>query len=142
MPRSSMRGSAGTTVTLTIKRAGLIEPLDYQVERALIELKSVPYFGMADEENHIGYLRLNKFSQSTNDELQTALTELENLGAKSLIFDLRSNGGGLLDQAVKVSSLFLEKDRLVVYTQGRDPESQRKYFSANTPIFDKGRWSF
>ncbi len=133
-----MRGSAGTSVTLTIKRAGLIEPLDYDVERALIELKSVPYYGMADEANHIGYLRLNKFSQSTNDELHEALTKLKEMGAKSLIFDLRSNGGGLLDQAVKTSSLFLDNDRLVVYTQGRDPESQRKYFSSNKPLFDKG----
>jgi len=133
-----MRGSAGTSVTLTIKRAGLIEPLDYEVERAMIELKSVPFYGMADETNHIGYLRLNKFSQSTNDELHEALTELDNMGATSLIFDLRSNGGGLLDQAVKVSSLFLDNDRLVVYTQGRDPESQRKYFSSNKPMFDKG----
>lgn len=133
-----MRGNAGTSVTLTIKRAGLIEPLDYKVERAMIELKSVPYYGMADEANHIGYLRLNKFSQSTNDELHEALTKLEEMGAKSLIFDLRSNGGGLLDQAVKTSSLFLDSDRLVVYTQGRDPESQRKYFSSDKPLFDKG----
>jgi carboxyl-terminal processing protease len=133
-----MRGQAGTSVILTIKRAGLREPLDYEVERALIELKSVPYYGMADEENHIGYLRLNKFSQSTEDELNEAITGLKEMGAKSLIFDLRSNGGGLLDQAVKVSSLFLPKDRLVVYTQGRDPESQRKYFSPRKPLFEKG----
>jgi len=134
-----MRGQAGTSVILTIKRAGLREPLDYEVERALIELKSVPYYGIADEENDIGYLRLNKFSQSTEDELNEAITHLKEMGASSLIFDLRSNGGGLLDQAVKVSSLFLEKDRLVVYTQGRDPESQRKYFSTHKPLFDKGR---
>jgi len=133
-----MRGTAGTSVTLTITRAGLLQPLDYQVERAVIELKSVPYYGMADEANHIGYLRLNKFSQSTDDELKEAIAALENSGAQSLIFDLRSNGGGLLDQAVKVSSLFLEKDKLVVYTQGRDPESQRKYFSTDAPLFSKG----
>ncbi|MEW5876256.1 MAG: S41 family peptidase [Candidatus Zixiibacteriota bacterium] len=133
-----MRGTAGTSVTLTIMRAGLLQPLDYQVERAVIELKSVPYYGMADEANHIGYLRLNKFSQSTDDELKEAIAALENSGAQSLIFDLRSNGGGLLDQAVKVSSLFLEKDKLVVYTQGRDPESQRKYFSTDAPLFSKG----
>jgi carboxyl-terminal processing protease len=133
-----MRGQAGTSVVLTIKRAGLREALDYEVERALIELKSVPYYGIADEENHIGYLRLNKFSQSTEDELNKAITDLKEMGATSLIFDLRSNGGGLLDQAVKVSSLFLPKDRLVVYTQGRDPESQRKYFSPRKPLFEKG----
>ena len=134
-----MRGRAGTSVTLKILRAGMHEALDYDVERALIELKSVPFYGMADDADHIGYLRLNKFSQSTDDELTTAITELKQMGAQSLIFDLRSNGGGLLDQAVKVSSLFLDPDRLVVYTQGRDPESQRKYFSTDHPLFEKGK---
>jgi len=129
-----MRGAAGTKVSLTINRVGLPEPLDYVVERAVIELKSVPYYGMADEENKIGFLRLNKFSESTDRELQEALTALKGMGAQSVIFDLRYNGGGLLDQAVKTANLFLEKDKLIVYTQGRDPESQRKYFSTEQPI--------
>lgn len=133
-----MRGAAGTKVTLRIMRPGLHEPLDYEIERALIELKSVPYYGMADTEHKIGYLRLNKFSESTDTELREALAALKTMGAQSLIFDLRSNGGGLLDQAVKTSGLFLDKDRLVVYTQGRDPESQRKYFSPDKPVFGDG----
>ncbi|MEW5700823.1 MAG: S41 family peptidase [Candidatus Zixiibacteriota bacterium] len=129
-----MRGPAGTKVVLTIVRAGLHEPLDYTVDRAVIELKSVPYYGMADEQNKIGYLRLNKFSETTDQELREALTDLKNQGARSLIFDLRYNGGGLLDQAVKTSNLFLAKDKLIVYTQGRDPESQHKYFSSEDPV--------
>jgi carboxyl-terminal processing protease len=129
-----MRGPAGTKVSLTINRVGLPEPLEYVVERAVIELKSVPYYGMADEANKIGYLRLNKFSESTDKELQDALVALKGMGAQSVIFDLRYNGGGLLDQAVKTANLFLEKDKLIVYTQGRDPESQRKYFSTEQPI--------
>ncbi len=133
-----MRGTAGTKVTLRIMRPGLHEPLDYEVERALIELKSVPYYGMADTQKKIGYLRLNKFSESTDSELREAMAGLRAMGAQSLIFDLRSNGGGLLDQAVKTSGLFLDKDRLVVYTQGRDPESQRKYFSTDKPIWGDG----
>jgi carboxyl-terminal processing protease len=129
-----MRGSAGTKVSLTINRAGLPEPLEYVVERAVIELKSVPYYGMADEANKIGYLRLNKFSETTDRELADGLTALKSMGAQSVIFDLRSNGGGLLDQAVKTANLFIEKDKLIVYTQGRDPESQRKYFSTESPL--------
>lgn len=129
-----MRGPAGTKVSLTINRAGLPEPLEYVVERAVIELKSVPYYGMADETNKIGYLRLNKFSESTDRELAEALDALKKMGAQSVIFDLRYNGGGLLDQAVKTANLFLDKDKLIVYTQGRDPESQRKYFSTEAPI--------
>lgn len=129
-----MRGPAGTKVSLTINRVGLPEPLEYVVERAVIELKSVPYYGMADEANKIGYLRLNKFSESTDRELEEALAALRGMGAQSVIFDLRYNGGGLLDQAVKTANLFLDKDKLIVYTQGRDPESQRKYFSTEAPI--------
>ena len=85
-----MRGPAGTKVSLTITRAGLPEPLEYVVERAVIELKSVPYYGMADEANKIGYLRLNKFSESTDRELAEALSALRGMGAQSVIFDLRS----------------------------------------------------
>ena len=129
-----MRGPAGTKVSLTINRTGMPEPLEYVVERAVIELKSVPYYGMADEANKIGYLRLNKFSESTDRELEEAIAALKGMGAQSVIFDLRYNGGGLLDQAVKTANLFLEKDKLIVYTQGRDPESQRKYFSTAAPI--------
>jgi carboxyl-terminal processing protease len=129
-----MRGPAGTKVHLTISRTGLPEPLEYEVERAVIELKSVPYYGMADEKNKIGYLRLNKFSESTDTELRDAIVALKGMGAQSLIFDLRYNGGGLLDQAVKTANLFLDKDKLIVYTQGRDPDSQRKYFSTEEPI--------
>ena len=132
-----MRGPAGTEIVITIKRAGLPEPLDYTVERAVIELKSVPYYGITDEENKIGYLRLNKFSETSDQELRDALRDLNKQGIRSLIFDLRSNGGGLLDQAVKTADLFLKEDRLVVYTQGRDPESQRKYFSSEKPLLDQ-----
>jgi carboxyl-terminal processing protease len=131
-----MRGPAGTEIILTIKRAGMPEPLDYTVERAVIELKSVPYYGITDQDHNIGYLRLNKFSETTDRELQDALTDLQEQGIEALIFDLRSNGGGLLDQAVKTANLFLEEDRLVVYTQGRDPESQRKFFSNDDPLLD------
>jgi carboxyl-terminal processing protease len=131
-----MRGPAGTEIVITIKRTGMPEPLDYTVARAVIELKSVPYYGIIDDANSVGYLRLNKFSETTEDELEAALRDLNAQGTKSLIFDLRFNGGGLLDQAIKTADLFLEKDQLVVYTQGRDPESKRKFFSSEPPLWD------
>jgi carboxyl-terminal processing protease len=132
-----MRGPAGTTVILTIARVGIPEPLEFTVERAVIELKSVPYYGMADQEKKIGYLRLSKFSETTGEELRSALAELNENDLNGLIFDLRGNGGGLLEQAVETASLFLDKDRLVVYTQGKDPRSQKKYFSKGDPMFHK-----
>ncbi len=130
-----MRGPAGTTVTLKIVRVGIYQPLEFIVERAVIELKSVPYYGMADKENRIGYLRLSKFSETTEDELREALTELNKQDMKGLIFDLRGNGGGLLEQAIETAGLFMKKDQLVVYTQGKDPRSQKKYFTRGDPLY-------
>jgi carboxyl-terminal processing protease len=132
-----MRGPAGTKVKLTIKRPGIDGLMDFEVERAVIELKSVKYYGLV--EPGIGYVRIDKFAETTTDELQAAITDMKNnMGVKSLIFDLRSNGGGLLDQAITVANLFLPKDRLVVYTQGKYPTSQKKYNSTADPIFPDG----
>lgn len=132
-----MRGPAGTKVRLTIKRPGVENQMDYEVERAVIELKSVRYYGLV--EPGIGYVRIDKFAEQTTDELQKAILDMKNnMGAKSMIFDLRSNGGGLLDQAISVANLFLPKEKLVVYTQGKYPTSQKKYFSTTEPIFPDG----
>ena len=130
-----MRGPAGTKVALKVTRVGISEIMEFTVERAVIELKSVPYYGMADPENKIGYLRLNKFSETTADELRQALTALNQNDLNGLIFDLRGNGGGLLEQAVETASLFLTPDKLVVYTQGKDPRSQKKYITSGEPLF-------
>lgn len=132
-----MRGPAGTKVKLTIKRPGVDALLDFEVERAVIELKSVRYYGVI--EPGIGYVRIDKFAEQTTDELKAAILDMKNnMGVKSLVFDLRSNGGGLLDQAISVANLFLPKDKLVVYTQGKFPTSQKKYYSTTDPIFADG----
>jgi carboxyl-terminal processing protease len=129
-----MRGTAGTNVILTILRLGIEEPMDYDVERAVIELKSVNYYGVT--EDNIGYVRLNRFAETTHEEMREALAELASRDIDGLIFDLRSNGGGLLDEAVQTANFFLPKDRLVVYTQGRDPESEQRFLSTQTPIIE------
>jgi carboxyl-terminal processing protease len=129
-----MRGPAGTSVTLTIFRPGIEESMDYLVDRAVIELKSVNYYGVTDD--NIGYVRLNRFAETTHEELRDAFTELTTQGVNGLIFDLRSNGGGLLDEAVRTVDFFLDPDRLVVYTQGRDPESEQRFLSTRQPLVD------
>jgi carboxyl-terminal processing protease len=132
-----MRGAAGTNVMLTIERPGVPEWLEYDVERAVIELNSVRYYGVV--EKGIGYVRIDKFSESTTDELVDAIRDMtQNMGVTSLIFDLRSNGGGLLDQAISVANLFLPREKLVVYTQGKYPTSQKRYHSQNEPVFPAG----
>ncbi len=127
-----MRGKAGTSVTLTIRREGVSEPLEYEVERAVIELTSVPYYGMMD--GGIGYVRLSKFSKDSGKELKDAIVDLKKQGMKGMVLDLRSNGGGLLDQAVETSNLFLDKGKLIVYTQGRS-EFRSERDATVEPVF-------
>ena len=127
-----MRGPAGSQVTLSVIRPGFPDVMEYVVERAVIELKSVNYYGTTSD--GIGYLRLNRFAETTHDEMRQALSELAAQNVKGLVFDLRSNGGGLLDEAVETSNFFLPKDRLVVYTKGRDPESEQRFLSTKDPI--------
>jgi len=129
---SMMRGERGTTVVLTIKREGVSEILEYKIERAIIELKNVPYYGVMD--GGIGYVRLVKFSKDSGKELKDAIVDLKSRGVKGLIFDLRSNGGGLLDQAVETGNLFLDQGKLIVYTQGRT-EAKRDFNATQLPVY-------
>ncbi|MCP4568577.1 MAG: S41 family peptidase [FCB group bacterium] len=134
-----MRGTAGTSVDLKIKRTGVADLLEYEVERAVIELKSVNYYGYFPGTN-IGYVRLSRFAEETGNELNEAITDLKSQkDLEGLIFDLRSNGGGLLHQAIETANLFLEKEKLVVYTRGRMPESERRYYSEHEPLMPEGK---
>ncbi|MDD3731948.1 MAG: S41 family peptidase [candidate division Zixibacteria bacterium] len=129
-----MRGTAGTTVKLLIKRSGIAELLEYEVERAVIQLKSVNYAGLIPGTN-IGYVRLSRFAEETSHELRTAISELNEKNISGLIFDLRSNGGGLLDQAKETAELFLKEGREIVYTKGRYDNSERHFVSERPPLF-------
>lgn len=134
-----MRGTPGTSVRLKIKREGVPDFLEYEIERAIIELKSVNYYGYIDGTN-IGYLRLSRFAEETSNELRAALTDLKAQGnLEGIIFDLRSNGGGLLHQAVETANLFLEKEKLVVYTRGKTQDTERRYYAGDEPMVPKGK---
>lgn len=129
-----MRGPAGTSVNLTIKRAGLADQLEFELERAVIELKSVPYYGIIPGTD-IGYVRLSRFAEETSHELREAISALDKEHVKGLVFDLRSNGGGLLDQATETAELFLEQGREIVYTQGRFEGSERHFYAERPPLY-------
>lgn len=120
-----MRGEAGTEVTLTIEREGIPEPLEYAIERAIIEIKTVPYYGFAKDK--IGYIRLARFGTESENELQEAIDDLKAQGMESLILDIRSNGGGLLTQAVKTTSHFIGDDKEIVSTKGRISDQNKTY---------------
>lgn len=129
-----MRGPSGTKVTLKIKREGIADLLEFELERAVIELKSVSYYGIIDGTN-VGYIRLSRFAEETSRELVDAITELNGKGIEGLIFDLRSNGGGLLQQAVETAELFVPEGKLVVYTKGKYADSERRYYSRRLPLY-------
>ncbi len=128
-----LRGPKGTTVTITIRREGEPELLDYTITRDVIEIKAVPFYGLVEPE--IGYVRLARYSETAEKELREAILELKRKGAKSLILDLRGNPGGLLREAVDVSSLFLERGSLVVYTMGKNSERE------NYTTYIDGLWT-
>ena len=129
-----MRGEAGTSIRLTIKREGIPDLLEFDVDRAVIMLKSVNYYGVIPGTD-IGYVRLSRFAEETSQELRDAINELNSDGISSLVFDLRSNGGGLLDQAKETAELFLKEGSEIVYTKGHFANSERHYKSERPPIF-------
>jgi carboxyl-terminal processing protease len=122
-----LRGPKGTQVTITIRRAGLEEPIRMTLTRAEIPTLSVPYAFLVDEET--GYVFLRDFTHTSSKELHAAIAKLQKLGMKRLILDLRYNPGGVLDQAVDVADVFLPKGSKIVYTRGRTPSSLQDYYA-------------
>lgn len=119
-----IRGEIGTEVVLTLRRAGVDEPIEITVTRAIIETPSV-YWRVLEEDPTIGYVQLTSFTERSNDELIEAFDDLAGQGVKSYIFDLRGNGGGLLESAIDIASQFL-KDGVVV-REDRQNEGERVY---------------
>lgn len=124
-----IRGEAGTTVTLTILREGVNEPILVPLVRDLITAHSVKYQRLGED---IGYIRVTQFIESTADDMIKALQDLTSQGVRSLILDLRYNPGGLLTSAVEVAGFFLQEGDLVVYTKGR---TEREDFKVIAPQF-------
>ena len=112
-----LRGKPGTSVALTIFREGDTELKEVTLERAVITIQSVREASVL--EDRIAYIRLSDFREHTTDDLAAAVGRLKEQGMDSVILDLRNNPGGLLDVAVSVSELFLERNQLIVSTKGR-----------------------
>ncbi|NOQ27685.1 MAG: PDZ domain-containing protein [Bacteroidales bacterium] len=114
--RDRLLGEKGTTVKVGVKRKGVNETLYFPIIRDKIPIYSVDAAYLID--NEIAYIKTNRFSRTTLDEFNDKISELRTQGAKSLILDLRGNGGGYLDKAIELADQFLEKDQLIVYTNG------------------------
>jgi carboxyl-terminal processing protease len=125
---SRLRGPIGTRVQVAVRREGEAGEHEYTIERQTIVTRSVPYAFVAKD--HIGYLRLSNFSEKSGSEVRAALARLRAQGARALVLDLRSNPGGLLDQAVDVAEQFVKPSALIVFTRGRASNQSNRYYSS------------
>ncbi|GBE30134.1 carboxy-terminal processing protease CtpB precursor [bacterium BMS3Bbin04] len=130
---SRLRGRAGTKVRVKIDRFGIDDLLEYTITRERIEVKDVSYAGMI--EDGIGYIRLTRFSRSAGEEVSLAIQDLQAQGEiEGLVFDLRSNPGGLLPEAIAVAENFLNAGEAIVSTRGRLQNTNNDYFARNPPV--------
>lgn len=113
-----LKGKKDTKVVVRIVRKGLKEPKDIEITRAEVELKYVKS-KMLDEKSKIGYIRLTQFGENVYPDVAAAMDKLQKEGMRALIFDVRNNPGGALDQAIKISSMFI-KDGKIVSVKGKD----------------------
>ncbi|HSD72893.1 MAG TPA: S41 family peptidase [Thermoanaerobaculia bacterium] len=131
-----LRGPKGSQVTITIRRAGLDEPIKMTITRAEIPTYSVRYAFMLTPE--VGYILLADFTHTSSRELKAAIARLDKQGMKKLLLDLRGNPGGVLEQSVDVADVFLERGSKVVYTRGRTSSSAQDYIAPGDGLhFDK-----
>lgn len=114
----SLRGEPGTSFDLTVQRYGHDAPLTFRVTRRLIQLPSVSYSTLLSGDS-VGYVRLDSYTEQSTRELTTAINALKRGGARALVLDLRDNPGGLLEQAVQVTNLFIPRGREVVSLKGK-----------------------
>ncbi len=132
-----LRGPKGTTVDIKVAREGYPEPLDFTIVRDKIPINSITASFMIDDST--GYIQLTQFMQTTSEELETALLDLESKGMTRLIFDLRNNEGGRLTQAVEVADKFIPGGKVIVSREGRINSNDSTYISTNEathPLFD------
>lgn len=120
-----IRGPKGTTVNVSIRRPGSDQLIELTVTRDEINITTVRAAFMIQPGT--GYMKLADFSETSDEEIQAALKKLKSQGMERLIFDLRDNPGGLLDAAIGISSHFLKRGQMVVYTKGRVQNSDKEY---------------
>jgi len=126
-----LKGKAGTTFNIKIDRLGEGE-LTKSITRETIKIKNVPYYGIV--EDNIGYIQLTHFTPDAGKEVREAVIGLKAKGAKSLVLDLRNNGGGLLHEAINIVNVFVPRGETIVITKGKFQEDNRTFKTLNSPV--------
>lgn len=127
---SHLRGNPGTTFVLKIQRDGKI--LKKKITRKTIQMPCVPYYGLIGD--GVGYLMLTQFTDDCSRDIRRALVDMRQQGMKSLVFDLRNNGGGSLSEAIKIVNMFVPKGTTLVTTKGKIKRSNNEYKTEQEPL--------
>lgn len=128
-----LKGQPGTSVTVLIHRPGTEEPFEKELIRQNVKIDNIPYYGILDSD--VGYIKLTGFTQNAGEEVKEAFFDLrKNNTLSGLILDLRNNGGGLLQEAVSITNLFVPKGEHVVSTKGKLPSKNYSYKTMKAPI--------
>ena len=124
-----LKGSPGTQVKMKIRDAFSHTESEKQITRGEIEISSVPYYSLIGDQNNIAYVRLTQFTQGCARQVKDAFDSLQRAqpALKGLVLDLRNNPGGLLDEAVALCNIFVDKNQLVVSTKGKIPDMDKEY---------------
>ena len=130
-----LRGKRGSKVSIGIMRRGVAEPISFTITRDKIPVNSIDATYMLDDTT--GYIRLSRFAESSAEEMEKAVKSLRKEGMRNLILDLQGNGGGYLNVAVKIADMFLDKDQLIVYTEGRIVRRAQEIATGNTLLPDE-----
>ncbi|ALD21800.1 S41 family peptidase [Hymenobacter sp. DG25A] len=127
-----LKGQANSQVKLMVTRYGQDAPVEVNITRDKIQVDNVPYYGMLTSD--IGYFQLAGFTVDAGKEVRLAVSKLKEQGAKKIVFDIRDNPGGLLNEAVNISNLFVDKGLDIVSTKGKVTEWNKTYKALDTPL--------
>ncbi|MDB5267310.1 MAG: peptidase [Hymenobacter sp.] len=127
-----LKGQANSMVKLMVTRYGQDKPIQIDITRDKIQVDNVPYTGMISGD--VGYFQLGSFTVDAGKEVRAAVTKLKEQGAKKIVFDIRDNPGGLLNEAVNISNLFIDKGLDVVSTKGKVTEWNKTYKALDVPL--------
>ncbi|QNH62802.1 S41 family peptidase [Hymenobacter sediminicola] len=127
-----LKGQANSQVKLMVTRYGQDAPVAIDITRDKIQVDNVPYYGMLTTD--IGYFQLSGFTVDAGKEVRMALTKLKEQGAKKIVFDIRDNPGGLLNESVNIANLFVDKGLDIVSTKGKVSDWNKTYKALDVPL--------